>query len=707
VARLYPLLVLLLEALLFYRKILFLPAHWTIPWDFRFYHLPLASFIEASLRRGQFPLWDPYTYCGYPFFANINAQLFYPPTWLAILASLAIGGDHLAYLMELQLVAHVIAGGCFTYLLLRALAANRLPALIGASVFELGPYFASQAQHLGAIDGAAWIPLACLSVVRLSQCRSRRWIAALAASLALSILAGFPSTAAAAFICSFTLALLLSKSRLRLLAEYAVAAVLGIGLSLVQLLPTLQATSLSVSQFRRDFRGHGWGVPLQSLVSLVWPNYYHLFDLNNYRMPWNPTFLYLYCGIAALLLAAAALVLRKKYAGVFSMITLLSLFLMLGEQTPPGRWILPSFLDLTRDSVYVEFLLAGFTLGIAVLAGLGADALAGTRRPLGLAVLAVVCAELIWAGSSRPMNTGSRDAEPGVSRTQFDGSPELLRKMRELTGQSTPPDRFDLYDDWGGWVTTASMTELPSANGNDPFALYRFMQVRLFFTQGERWGRYYEVGDIESRWLDFLNVKYLLSRKPLPATTRWTLASHLPGRDVYENRRALPRFYLVARVVPKLTPSMDPATTAAVEGMPVMQSGPPGFVRVLRYEPTLVELETDSATPAYLVTSEANYPGWRAWIDGEEEPIHYTNVAFRGLPIPPGMHKVTFRFAPAILTWSAFLTLLTLVTTLSVVGRAPRPAAGAPAGSPSSENPTPPASPPPENLTPLPLPPPS
>ncbi|MDP8978966.1 MAG: YfhO family protein, partial [Acidobacteriota bacterium] len=680
-ARLYPLLVLLLEALLFYRKILFLPAHWTIPWDFRFYHLPLTSFIEASLRRGQFPLWDPYTYCGYPFFANINAQLFYPPTWLAILASLAIGGDHLAYLMELQLVAHVVAGGCFTYLLLRALAANRIPALIGASVFELGPYFASQAQHLGAIDGAAWIPLACLSVVRLSQGRSRRWIAALAASLALSILAGFPSTAAAAFICSFTLAILLSKSRLRLLADYALAAVLGIGLSLVQLLPTMQATSLSVSQFRRDFRGHGWGVPLQALVSLVWPNYYHLFDLNNYRMPWNPTFLYLYCGIAALLLAATALVLRKKYAGVFAIITLLSLFLMLGEQTPPGRWILPSFLDLTRDSVYVEFLLAGFTLGIAVLAGLGADALAGTRHPLGLAVLAVVCAELIWAGSSRPMNTGSRDAEPGVSRTQFDGSPELLRKMRELTGQSTPPDRFDLYDDWSGWVTTASMTELPAANGNDPFALYRFLQVRLFFTHGERWGRYYEVGDIESRWLDFLNVKYLLSRKPLPDTSKWTLSARLPGRDVYENRSMLPRFYLVSRVqaaadmaeaLAKMW-TVDP-TTAVVEGDLFMQSGPPGFVRVIRYEPTLVELETDSATSAYLVTSEANYPGWHAWIDGEEEPIHYTNVAFRGLPVPPGMHKVTFRFAPPILTWSAFLTLLTLATTLSVVGRAPRPA---------------------------------
>ena len=681
--RLAPLLVLLAEALLFFRKILFAPAHWTVPWDFRFYHMPLASFIEASLRRGQFPLWDPYTYCGVPFFANINAQLFYPPTWVAILASLAIGGDHLTYLMELQLVAHVVAGGCFTYLLLRALGASRIPALIGASVFELGPCFASQTQHLGAMNGAAWIPLACLSVVRLGQDRGRRWIAVLAASLGLSILAGFPSTAAAAFITSFTLAILLSKSRLVLLAEYAGAAVLGIGLSLVQLLPTMQATSLSVSKFRGDFRGHGWGMPLESLVSLVWPNYYHLFDLDHYRLQWNPTFLYLYCGITALVLAITALALRKKYTGMFAVVTLVCLFVMLGDHTPPGRWFLPAFLDLSRDSVYVEFLLAGFTLGIAVLAGLGADALAGNRRAWGLAVLAVLCGELIWAGSARPMNTGSRDTEPGVSRTQFDGSTELLRAMRDLTGQWTPPSRFDLYDDWTGWATTASLTALPTANGDDPFALYRFMQVRLLFTRGERWGRYYQVGDVDSPWLDFLNVRFLLSRKALPETTKWSLAAHLPGRDVYESRSALQRFYLVSRVLPAssmeqalaLMRSAYPSSTAVVEGAPAMQSGPPGFVRVIRYDPARVELETDSATSAYLVTSEANYPGWRAWLDGREQPVRYTNVAFRGLSIPAGKHTVLFRFDSTILWWSAAISMLFLAITLTVAvwGGAPAP----------------------------------
>src|SRR5215467_1742673 len=162
------LLVLLCEVLIFYRKVIF-SAHYIIPWDFRYYHLPLTTFIADSWRRGQFPLWDPNTYCGLPFFANINAQIFYPPTAITVLLANLAGADHLTYLMELHLVAHVLLGGVFTFLLLREMNVCPMPALIGATIFQCGPYFTSQTQHLGAIDGAAWIPLSCLCVVRLSK----------------------------------------------------------------------------------------------------------------------------------------------------------------------------------------------------------------------------------------------------------------------------------------------------------------------------------------------------------------------------------------------------------------------------------------------------------------------------------------------------------------------------------------------------------
>jgi uncharacterized membrane protein YfhO len=81
-------------------------------------------------------------------------------------------------------------------------------------------------------------------------------------------------------------------------------------------------------------------------------------------------------------------------------------------------------------------------------------------------------------------------------------------------------------------------------------------------------------------------------------------------------------------------------------------------VRVLSYTPRRVALELEASAPAFLVTSETHYPGWRAFLDGRQCPIYYTNVAFRGLPVPAGRHQVRFEFAPSILWFSLALTAL-------------------------------------------------
>jgi hypothetical protein len=77
-ARLLPYLLLLAEVLLFFRHVLFVGGY-VIPWDLRYDHYPIAAFVAESFERGELPLWDPSTYCGRPLYANIQAQVFYPP----------------------------------------------------------------------------------------------------------------------------------------------------------------------------------------------------------------------------------------------------------------------------------------------------------------------------------------------------------------------------------------------------------------------------------------------------------------------------------------------------------------------------------------------------------------------------------------------------------------------------------------------------
>ena len=297
--------ILLAQVLVFYAPVLFVRSA-TIPWDFRYYHYPPIATMADAFARGEFPLWTPYIYCGMPLYAMLGAGPLYPPTILAVLLSNLTGGGHLLFFMELQLAAHVFLAGLFTWRLLRTLNLGPAAALTGATIYQLGAYFASQAQHLGAINAAAWMPLAWEAVILLARGFTFRRLALLVAALAMALLAGFPAVTAVVWGATLLLALALGP---RAAAYAALGAVWAAALSAVQLLPTLELTGLSVAGRRSQFMGAGGGLPLEALVSLVWPNRWGVFDFDpmTWRLPWNPTFLYLYCGLPALVFAAAAL----------------------------------------------------------------------------------------------------------------------------------------------------------------------------------------------------------------------------------------------------------------------------------------------------------------------------------------------------------------------------------------------------------------
>jgi hypothetical protein len=668
--------VLLAEALIFHRRVLF-SRNWTIPWDFRDYHLPLAEFMARSLREGRLPLWDPYTYCGVPFYANLQTQFAYPPAWVTIVLSNFAGGERLLDFLEWCLVLHIFLAGLFGYLLFRRLGVSRWAAIFGATIFQLGGYFASQAQHLGAVCGAAWLPLAWLAVVELGREFRLRRLAVLAFALAMAFLAGFPAVTIVVAVTTLGLAAALvafRRASLRLLAWTALGGLWAVLLAAVQLLPAQEAARLSTAYSRGEFAGTGGGVPWIALLSLVIPNHNNIFDLNNYHLEWNPTFLYLYCGWAGLLSALLGLVAsRSSWRLPVLAVTLLSGLWMLGETTPLGRWAFLALPVAVKSPLYAEFAMAGFLLGLAALAALGAERLvSGRSRWLGPLLVGVSALDLTLAGSSRMMNTVRVDQEPAATAEQFEGSRETLEGMRRLVRQTVPPWRVEPYRDSMRWANSAPMTGIPTATGNDPLAPARILRVRRLFGQGQPWLRYWELSDLNSPLPGLLNVRYVVTWAPSDAPAlqhpQWKRVADLPGHQVYENLRVLPRFFLVSRVVAAASeshalallgsPDFDPRREAVVEGAGPLDTEPTQRlpVRVLKYEDREVELEVETASPAYLVTSETYYPGWRAWVDGRPAELYLTNVAFRGLVVPPGRHRIRMRFEPPVFYYGLALS---------------------------------------------------
>jgi hypothetical protein len=74
-----------------------------------------------------------------------------------------------------------------------------------------------------------------------------------------------------------------------------------------------------------------------------------------------------------------------------------------------------------------------------------------------------------------------------------------------------------------------------------------------------------------------------------------------------------------------------------------------------------ISLTVNAATPGYLAISEPYYPERQAWVDGQPAPLLRTNLAFSGLPIDAGSHRVELKIVPASFNTGVVVSISTLL----------------------------------------------
>ncbi|HEX7597352.1 MAG TPA: hypothetical protein VF518_04000, partial [Polyangia bacterium] len=172
------------------------------------------------------------------------------------------------------------------------------------------------------------------------------------------------------------------------------------------------------------------------------------------------------------------------------------------------------------------------------------------------------------------------------------------------------------------------------------------------------------------------------------ATGRLTLGQLFPDMAVFSVAHKLPRAFLTtgARLVAPgaetaaLTAATDRPAVIVTTGEVLMQGRresaavPPGDAllagpgEVIEVQPSAwlperMRFQLAAPGPRLFVLLDAFAEGWRASLDGAEQPILRVNSVGRGVIVPGGEHTLEMRFHPTALTLSPWISWLALLAT--------------------------------------------
>lgn len=251
--------------------------------DFTHHFLPFSLFLQQEMQNARLPVWNPYTYSGHPFLADVQAAVFYPVGGLLLTLTLPFeGAAARLYFLQVEAILQVALAGFFTYLLVERLTQRQDAGLAAGVSFAFSGYLTGYpVAQLAVLRTAIWLPLLLWLLLRALESPRcwRRW-SAVGIAAAVSFLGGHAQTFLYTLYATGAWLLLLSAVRWRqtrnvreggaVAAGALLAAAVAVGLSAPQLLPGLEYVQLSV-RADVDYAFVSGGFPLQDSWQLLLP----------------------------------------------------------------------------------------------------------------------------------------------------------------------------------------------------------------------------------------------------------------------------------------------------------------------------------------------------------------------------------------------------------------------------------------------------
>jgi len=665
--------------------------------------LPFHDLVRKRLLAGEMPFWANELGTGQPLLGNAQSAPFAPLHLMALpLPPL--------HALTVAVAWQVLLALLLMHALLEALGAGRAAATFGAVAYAFSVFETCWAYHPHGM-AMAWIPGVLLSIVLMRRGQAGGMAGLVACGLGL-LLSGHPETAATAALVSLVAAGCLAARpgglpRRAFVLELGVATVLTACLAAPVLVPVLDAIPESARQAMVSRRADLVQPPPfegRLLALIVDPLRFGSPRDGTWHGPFNFNEICSgYAGLLALAVGCAGAILRPRR--ILPILAGGVLALLVALRIDPF-FTLMTWLPVIGAAPHARLRLV-FVLAVALAGGLSLDLLDLRRGRLALGACGLVLALALlllpppsqaWERTWFLLALGGAVAwscalfvARGTRVSRWFAVVALLADLVSLSVRYQPvvPPRFALapappavtflaaqraagaapyrvmgeYDDLK--PNLGALYDLWDPRGNDPI-----QPARAVFIVGRSMRPHYLVG--RDLWLsppafrqpilDFLGLRYLLTRHRERLPPPWVPAWEEPGSRIWRNDAALGLFFLPRSVLAVNDPVQATLDCDDLHAVAFVGSGQAparsqeGSVAMVRAEPNGFDVAVTTSGGGLLASSVALVRGWRARTErGEEAAVHEIDGGFLGVEVGPGHHLLHLRYEPP--HWRAALLL--------------------------------------------------
>lgn len=702
----------------FYRILTPIPEHQAMfqAGDFSGQFVTFATYQYERFSSGEIPLWNPYNNGGFPFIADTQAAVFYPPRLMTIAMS-NLAGHWSYHSLELEAILHVLAYTLFMYALIRRMTSDQKFSHFGAFVAALIAGYSGFTTgypplQLALLEAAIWLPLVILGIFEATKSPPYQisWIIFGGWALGMSWLAGHPQTSF--FLTYLAIAYLLYRCwplKRQFKSVFTNLLILGsvtFGVTAVTFIPGIEYLQYT-SRAGLDYAAKSNGFPLIDVIQFFYP---HVVSV------WSP----LYVGLISLIIVGLATTLNVRQSRWWFIVAAVSLMLSFGGNFilyPIAYTVVPGmsfFRGQERAAYLVMNSLAIITgLGIASLPALWPNVKPHFKRMfagitvimtliavaillnilaiefgdfspiliksviiMGLSCLALwyflqqpraryaafiailLIFDLFIVGFDRPPNY-----DP-IPPTSYPMTPPQW--LNPITEDHNIPFRIDGYFGFGA-NNNGSLYQIADIRGISPLFIAEANQI-INASYGSNW----------LAW-ELMSVRYITSPQPGYRLTETQIIGDNGDTNelIYLHRVTNPRPY--AHLIYKADvvdsdafafallndPRYQPRSTIILNQTPSLTlpiQPPPDStqsVTITNYEPESMSIEVSTPENAILSLSHMNYPGWNATINGTPTPILRAYGFLSAIEVPAGDHTISLTYQPMSFYIGAILSLVT------------------------------------------------